>query len=94
MARQSAVNITGKSSPADFLPPGLRDAETQIDETPAPEPLEPQVGKGAQNDIDPEVRQRMIREAAYQLYVQRGFVEGYEVEDWLQAEAEIDRKLT
>ena len=87
MARQTATNVTGKPSPADFLPPGLRDAETPIDATSAHEPVDAQVAKATQSDVDPEVRQRMIREAAYRLYPQRGYVEGFELEDWLQAEA-------
>jgi hypothetical protein len=31
-----------------------------------------------------------VRERAYQLYVQRGRLDGYDVADWLQAEAEIN----
>jgi hypothetical protein len=30
-----------------------------------------------------------IARRAYELYLQRGSVSGYEVEDWLQAEAEL-----
>jgi len=33
--------------------------------------------------------QEQIRTRAYQLYEQRGKVEGHELEDWLQAEAEL-----
>ena len=32
-------------------------------------------------------------EAAYQLYAERGCVDGLELDDWLQAEAEVDRML-
>lgn len=39
-------------------------------------------------------RQCMIAEAAYYRAQARGFVPGCEVEDWLQAEAEIDHGLT
>lgn len=41
-----------------------------------------------------EDRQRMIAEAAYYRAQARGFAPGCEVEDWLQAEAEIDHLLT
>lgn len=34
----------------------------------------------------------MIAEAAYYRYVQRGQVDGYAVEDWLLAEAEIEAR--
>lgn len=39
----------------------------------------------------PEVRQRMIAEAAYYHAMQRGFAAGGELEDWLAAEVEIER---
>jgi hypothetical protein len=38
-------------------------------------------------------RQAMIREAAYFCAERRGFVGGDPVNDWLEAEAEIDRRL-
>ena len=41
--------------------------------------------------IGPEERERMIREAAYYRFAERGFVAGHELEDWLAAESEIDR---
>lgn len=40
-----------------------------------------------------EERCRLIAEAAYYRAQARGFAPGQETEDWLQAEAEIDRKL-
>lgn len=40
-----------------------------------------------------EERWRLIAEAAYYRAQARGFAPGREIEDWLQAEAEIDRKL-
>jgi hypothetical protein len=44
-------------------------------------------------EFTPEERRRMIAEAAYYLAERRGFEPGYEVEDWLAAEAEVDRNL-
>lgn len=40
-----------------------------------------------------EIRNRMIAEAAYYLAERRGFAPGYELEDWLAAESEIERAL-
>jgi len=40
-----------------------------------------------------EERQRMIATAAYLRAERRGFAPGHETEDWLEAEAEIDRQL-
>ncbi|HEX4051557.1 MAG TPA: DUF2934 domain-containing protein [Steroidobacteraceae bacterium] len=42
----------------------------------------------------PERRQSMIAEAAYHLAQRRGFEPGYELDDWLTAEAEVDSALT
>lgn len=39
---------------------------------------------------DPEERRRCIAEAAYFRAEQRGFAPGGEVDDWLQAEIEVD----
>jgi len=38
-----------------------------------------------------EQRERRIREAAYLRAERRGFAPGHEVEDWLDAEQEVDR---
>ncbi len=35
----------------------------------------------------------MVAEAAYYRAEARGFATGYELEDWLDAEAEVDRSL-
>jgi hypothetical protein len=48
---------------------------------------------GPTSEIDPELRHRMISEAAYHHYVERGYTDGGDVDDWLQAEAEIDHFL-
>lgn len=54
-------------------------------------------GRGAQRE-PPKPREKvsretMIREAAYFRAERRGFVQGAELDDWLTAEAEIDRVL-
>jgi hypothetical protein len=50
--------------------------------------------EGAHDAIDPDLRHRMISEAAYYLYVQRGYEDGYDLDDWLQAETQIDHIIT
>lgn len=42
-------------------------------------------------NIGPEVRQRMILEAAYYRYVNRGFAHGHDLDDWLAGEADFER---
>jgi hypothetical protein len=41
-------------------------------------------------EAQPEDRARMIEEAAYYRFLQRGLIDGNDVNDWLAAEAEID----
>lgn len=43
--------------------------------------------------VDAEIRSRMVAEAAYYRAEARGFATGYELEDWLEAEAEIDQSF-
>jgi hypothetical protein len=43
--------------------------------------------------VSETVRHKMIAEAAYYRAQSRNFQSGHEVEDWLEAEAEVDRLL-
>lgn len=43
--------------------------------------------------VTAEHRHRLISEAAYYRAEQRGFLGGDPAEDWVEAEAEIDRRL-
>lgn len=42
---------------------------------------------------DPQTREALIRLMAYKCYERRGFVSGRELEDWLEAEMEVDRQM-
>jgi hypothetical protein len=42
------------------------------------------------DELDADLRHRLISERAYALYRERGYVDGYDLDDWLEAEAEID----
>jgi hypothetical protein len=44
---------------------------------------------GGGRSTSPEDREAMIREAAYYHYVQRGYAPGHDIDDWLEAEAEL-----
>ena len=44
--------------------------------------------------IDPDHRRALISQAAYFRSEKRNFAPGFEVEDWLSAEAEVDTLLT
>jgi predicted acyl esterase len=46
--------------------------------------------EGVHDAIDADLRHRLISEAAFELYRQRGFADGYDLDDWLAAEAQVD----
>lgn len=52
-----------------------------------------QSAAAAGGGIDNAVRHRLISEAAFRRYEQRGRADGHELDDWLQAEAEIDHVI-
>jgi len=49
--------------------------------------------EGAQDTVDLDLRYRMISEAAYHRYVERGYADGYDLDDWLQAESDVNNVL-
>jgi Protein of unknown function (DUF2934) len=49
--------------------------------------------EGRSDEISADLRQRLISEAAHDLYVRRGYCDGYDLDDWLQAEAAVDHIL-
>ena len=49
--------------------------------------------EGAYDVVSPDLRHRMISEAAYRRYVERGYADGYDLDDWLSAETEVDHVL-
>ncbi len=92
MAPRARKEADVASSPnplnADPLYPSIEEAAgDMIDDLDTP------IEEDAKGEIGSELRHRMISEAAYQLYAERGYVDGLELDDWLQAEAEVDRSL-
>jgi hypothetical protein len=88
-ARKEA-DVASSSNPlnADPLEPSIEEAiGDMIDDLDTP------IEEDAKGEIGGELRHRMISEAAYQLHAERGYVDGLELDDWLQAEAEVDRRF-
>lgn len=50
-------------------------------------------GSQPSNEVDEELRNRVIAEKAYYLAEARGFAGGCDLEDWLVAEAEVNQLL-
>ncbi|HEX8009771.1 MAG TPA: hypothetical protein VF814_02355 [Casimicrobiaceae bacterium] len=63
-------------------------AEPEIDEAPD----QPFVA-GADDQLDPDLRHRLISEAAFHRQIERGYNSDYEGEDWLDAEAAVDHVI-
>jgi hypothetical protein len=60
---------------------------------PAAKPAAQGFGSQARAEISAEELRKLIAEAAYYRAKERGFAPGYEVEDWVQAEAEVKRLI-
>jgi hypothetical protein len=61
--------------------------------TQRPSPVKPRSAPAMtrRGAVSLELREKMIREAAYRRYVQRGYTPGHELDDWYEAEAEIEQ---
>ena len=46
--------------------------------------------EGSNDQLDPDLRHRLVSERAYARYCERGYADGYDVDDWFEAEAEVD----
>ena len=46
--------------------------------------------KGSNDQLDPDLRHRLISERAYARYCERDYADGYDQDDWFEAEAEVD----
>jgi hypothetical protein len=51
------------------------------------------LGTSARAEVSAEEVRKLIAEAAYYRAKKRGFTPGHEVEDWVQAEAEVLRRI-
>ena len=91
MARQDPGKVNEPASASNPLPANLHGQGNTASESAAENEPKPLYSEGAKEEMDHDLRHRMISEAAYQLYAQRGYVDGFELDDWLEAEAMVDR---
>jgi hypothetical protein len=61
--------------------------------TPKPDSQAGAPRSNARAEASPEEIRRLIAEAAYYKAKQRGFQPGHELEDWVQAESEVMRRV-
>lgn len=68
-------------------------AAAPADKTAPPRARKPAAASQVRVEVSEDVRRSMIAEGAYLRAERRGFATGHEEEDWLAAEAEVDRLL-
>jgi hypothetical protein len=62
-------------------------------ETVDTEALDTPFAEGKDDGLDADLRHRLISERAYARYCERGYADGYDLDDWLEAEAEVDHTV-
>lgn len=96
--KNAAKTTTGTTKKAVAKTPAVKKAPSATIAATAEKPTRaPAVKKAAAKKtgvpVSPEQRYHMISTAAYYLAEKRGFAGGYEMQDWISAEAEIDARL-
>jgi Protein of unknown function (DUF2934) len=79
---------------SSLMPPllaGVRAKTRRSGDEPSASPA-PDSALRTSSEARREDRHERIRHRAYELYLARGAVEGYDVADWLEAERQIDRE--
>jgi hypothetical protein len=82
--RETPVKKTTRRKAA-AAPAGLTDSAAMV--------VLESAAKTASTRVDPDVRRRMVAAEAYFRAERRGFAGGNELEDWVAAEAAVDRRL-
>ena len=83
------VAVLHRPSPASRHPSPGGVQRSEQDEAVPETPFE----EGAHDTLDADLRHRMISETAYHLYAQRGYADGYDLDDWFQAETQVDHVM-
>ena len=74
--------------------PGSRPTQARKPTRTAPDaPSVEAAARGSSNSLTPEQLYRMIQETAYFKAKARNFAPGHEVQDWIEAEAEVRRRI-
>ena len=64
-----------------------------VPDTPSMRPADGKASGNSGAKLSPEEVYRLIQESAYFKAKERGFAPGHEVQDWIEAEAEVRRRL-
>ena len=87
MRLKTRSKASGKNKAAPRHPHGvpILPPEVEIDGTP-----DQPFAEGVADELDPDLRHRLISEAAFHRQVERGYNSDYEDDDWRDAEGEVD----
>ena len=98
-APKTAPKPAPKAAKAASAKPAAKPAPKSAPKSASPVTAKPAVSsptaarRSRMPKIDPDQRQHYVEVAAYYIAERRGFLGGCQVEDWVQAENEIDRLL-
>ena len=86
------TKVTGTTTSSKKSPQPQRAAKPAPD-APSMRPGNGQSKGNSAAKLSPEEVYRLIQESAYFKAKERGFAPGHEVQDWIEAEAEVRRRL-
>ena len=91
--RPAASAKNGGVRTAASRPTPARKSTRAAPDTPEVRPPERETSGNTQPRLSPEEVYRLIQESAYFKAKARGFAPGHEVQDWIEAEAEVRERL-
>ena len=91
-AKASTVKGSGAKAPGSTPTPARRSTKAAPD-TPTVRAPERETSGNSAAKLSPEEVYRLIQESAYFKAKARGFAPGHEVQDWIEAEQEVRRRL-
>ena len=91
--RRTTESPRSTQPPKTEQPAEKRPARKRAIKASEPAPAAAAIVTDTEVEISADARRGMIAEAAYLRAEARGFVPGYELEDWIAAESEVDSLL-
>jgi hypothetical protein len=88
-----AATKPGSARTPESRPTQARKPARAAPDTPQVRPPERETSANMQAKLSPEEVYRLIQESAYFKAKARGFEPGHEVQDWIEAEQEVRRRL-
>lgn len=94
-AKASAGRTPAARTPAGRTPTASRPPDRVAPDTPSRDVIQTGAASGGngRSPMSPEEIYRLIQETAYYKAKARGFAPGHEVQDWIEAEAEVRLRL-